>query len=64
MLHIYIKAFVSILPYIIPSIIVMAVISVWTQRFAKKKQKEAMDSMKQVIDAEVAAQVTDSLKKQ
>jgi uncharacterized membrane protein YkvI len=62
MLHLYTKAFISILPFIIPLIIIMTLVFVWTLSHAKKKQKEAMDSMKQEISSEVAARIKNSLK--
>lgn len=60
MLAIYIKAIIGILPFIIPMIVIMIVMSVLATKYGKKKQAEAMDSMKE----QIAAEVVDQLKKQ
>lgn len=55
MFHSFAHTFVGVLYYIIPLLIIMALVFVWTKRFAMKKQQQVIDSMKQEIDREVAA---------
>ena len=62
-LDLYTNAFVSVLPYVVPMAIAMILIGIWTSRMAKKKQVQAMESMKQEISDEVVSKVTDGLEK-
>ena len=46
MLDIYKKALIHVLPYIIPMIVIIGIIGIWTSKIAKKKQQQYLDSMK------------------
>ncbi len=57
MVAIYEKVFVQILPYIIPMIVIIALVNVWAVRTAKKKQQASIDSIKSEIANEVVEQI-------
>lgn len=59
MLQLYTKVFISTLVYTVPMAVIMIIVGIWTTRVAKKRQRVALDTMKN----EIAAEVVDSLKK-